>query len=129
VKFIVVAWLTWPVQSLLRHETRWLATDLDATEVGELDYHDADLPTTARFFAIRHRIKDKRNRAGDKLLIDCPGYLYQVLVANLPQSVPPLDLWRDYNGRAACENVIKELDVGYGLPNLVCKNFWRRKRR
>lgn len=49
-----------------------------------------------------------------------PGYLYQVLVTNLMRTVPPLKVWRDYNGRAACENVIKELDAGYGLPQLIC---------
>jgi hypothetical protein len=124
VKFIVVARLTRPVQSLLRHETRWLATELDGTEVAALEYQDADVPATARFIAIRHRLKDKRSRAGGKLLIDCPGYLYQVLVTNLPRTVPLLAVWRDYNGRAACENVIKELDAGYGLPELVCKDFW-----
>jgi hypothetical protein len=129
VKFIVVARLTRPVQSLLRRATRWLATDLDATdldgtEVAELDYHDADVPATARFIAIRHRLKDKRRRAGGKPLIGCPGYLHQVLVTNLPRSVPPREVWRDDHGRAACENVIKELDAGYGLPELVCKDFW-----
>ena len=124
VQFIVVARLTQPVQSLLRRETRWLATGLDGTEVAQLEYHDADVPATARFIAIRHRIKDKRSRAGGKLLIDCPGYLYQVLVTNLPLSVSPMEVWRDYNGRAACENVIKELDAGYGLPELVCQDFW-----
>lgn len=124
VKFIVVARLTRPVQSLLRHETGWLATELDGTEVTELEYEDKDLPATARLIAIRHRIKDKRGRAGGKLLIDCPGYLYQVLVTNQPRTVPPLELWRDYNGRAACENVIKELDAGYGLPELACRDFW-----
>ncbi len=123
-KFIVVARLTQPMQSLLRRETRWLPTGLDGTEVAELEYDAPDLPATARFVAIRHRIKDKRSRAGGKLLIDCPGYLYQVLVTNLPRTVPLVEVWRDYNGRAACENVIKELDAGYGLPDLVCKNFW-----
>lgn len=124
VKFIIVARLTQPVQSLLRHETRWLPTGIDGTEVAELDHREADVPATARFLAIRHRLKDKTNRAGGKLLIDCPGYLYQVLVTNLPRTVPPVEVWRDYNGRAACENVIKELDAGYGLPQLVCQDFW-----
>jgi hypothetical protein len=64
VNFIVVARLTRPVQSLLRHETRWLATGIDGPEATELDYHEADVPATARFIAIRHRIKDKRSRAG-----------------------------------------------------------------
>lgn len=124
VKFIVVARLTQPVRSLLRRETRWLPTGLDGTEVAELEYDAPDLPATARFVAIRHRLKDKRSRAGGKLLFDCPGYLYQVLVTNQPRTVPLADIWRDYNGRAACENVIKELDAGYGLPDLVCKDFW-----
>lgn len=124
VRFIVVARLTRPVQSLLRRETRWLPTGIDGTEVAELEHREAEVPATARFLALRHRIKEKSGRAGGKLLIDCPGYLYQVLVTNLPRTVPPLDVWRDYNGRAACENVIKELDAGYGLPQLVCQNFW-----
>ena len=124
VKFIVVARLTQPVRSLLRRETCWLPTGLDGTAVAELEYDAPDLPATARFVAIRHRLKDKRSRAGGKLLFDCPGYLYQVLVTNQPRTVPLVDIWRDYNGRAACENVIKELDAGYGLPDLVCKDFW-----
>jgi hypothetical protein len=124
VKFIVVARLTQPVRSLLRRETRWLPTGLDGTAVAELEYDAPDLPATARLVAIRHRLKDKRSRAGGKLLFDCPGYLYQVLVTNQPRTVPLADIWRDYNGRAACENVIKELDAGYGLPDLVCKDFW-----
>lgn len=123
-KFIVVARLTRPVRSLLRREDRWEKTEIDGTEVCELEHREGDLPASARCIAIRHRVKDKKSRAGGKLLIDCPGYLYQVLVTNLPRTVPPLDVWRDYNGRAACENVIKELDAGYGLPDLVCKQFW-----
>ena len=124
VKYIVVARLTRPVQSLLHHETRWLATGIEGTEAAELDAHGEDLPANTRMIAIRHRLQDKQSRAGGKLLIDCPGYLYQVLVTNLPRHVPAVQVWRDYNGRAACENVIKELDAGYGLPELVCENFW-----
>jgi len=64
VTFIVVARLTRPVQSLLRRETCWQATGIDGTEVAELAYHEADAPATARFIAIRHRLEDKRSRAG-----------------------------------------------------------------
>jgi hypothetical protein len=128
VKFIVVARLTRPVQSLLRRETRWLPTGIDGTEVAELDHHETDVPATARFIALRHRLQDKSGRAGGKLLIDCPGYLYQVLVTNLPRTVPPLEVWRDYNGRAACENVIKELDApATACPNWSARIFGPRK--
>src|SRR5881396_1729183 len=58
------------------------------------------------------------------MLFDCPGYLYQGLVTNLPRTQKPVAVWREYNGRAACENIIKELDAGYGLPELACKDFW-----
>jgi len=49
--------------------------------------------------------------------------LYQALVTNLPLTVNALAVWREYNGRAACEGVIKELDAGYGLPELACETF------
>ena len=58
------------------------------------------------------------------MLFDCPGYLYQGLVTNLPRTQKPVAVWREYNGRAACENIIKELDAGYGLPQLACRDFW-----
>ena len=44
--------------------------------------------------------------------------------ANHALSHQPLAVWREYNGRAACENVIKELDAGYGLPDLAVKDLW-----
>ena len=45
-------------------------------------------------------------------------------MTNLPRTEKPLAVWREYNGRAGCEGIIKELDAGYGLPDLACKDFW-----
>lgn len=123
-KFIVVARLTRPLQRVIGKQTEWAATEVEGTEVAQVDYAEADWPADARLILIRHRLKDKSGRAGGKLLFDCPGYLYQALVTNLPRTVPPLAVWREYNGRAACEGVIKELDAGYGLPQLACQQFW-----
>jgi hypothetical protein len=33
-------------------------------------------------------------------------------------------VWRYYNGRADCENVIKELQTGFALPTLCREQFW-----
>jgi hypothetical protein len=33
-------------------------------------------------------------------------------------------VWRYYNGRADCENVIEELQAGFGLPTLCLEKFW-----
>jgi hypothetical protein len=123
-KFIVVARLTQPVQQLIRKETTWVVTEVEGTDVAEVDFREADWPADTRLILIRHRVQDKRGRAGGKMLFDCPGYLYQALVTNLPRTVKPLAVWRDYNGRAACEGVIKELDAGYALPQLACQSFW-----
>jgi hypothetical protein len=123
-KFVVVARLTLPVQRLIRQETDWAATEVEGNDVAEGDFREADWPADTRRILIRHRVKDKRGRAGGKMPFDCPGYLYQAPVTNLPRSVKPLTVWREYNGRAACEGVIKELDAGYGLPQLACQSFW-----
>lgn len=123
-KFIVVARLTQAVQQLVRKETTWGATEVEGTDVAEVDFQEADWPADTRLILIRHRVQDKRGRAGGKMLFDCPGYLYQALVTNLPRSVTPLAVWRDYNKRAACEGIIKELDAGYALPQLACQSFW-----
>jgi len=123
-KFVVVARLSRPLQQLIRKETCWHPTEVAGTEVAEVAHTEADWPAATRLILIRHRLKEKAGRAGGKTLFDCPGYLYQALVTNLPVSVPPLAVWREYNGRAACEGVIKELDAGYGLPQLACETFW-----
>jgi hypothetical protein len=56
--------------------------------------------------------------------VDCPGYLYQALVTNLSVRVPPLEVWRQYNPRAGCEEVIKQLDADFALPKLCLQKFW-----
>lgn len=58
------------------------------------------------------------------MLFDIPGYLFQVLITNLGSEVRAIDVWRNYNGRAGSENVIKELDAHFALPELCLKSFW-----
>jgi hypothetical protein len=122
-KFVVAARLTQPLQRLIKKETAWQATEIDGTEVAELDHQEDGWPASARLIVIRHRT-GQSGRSGGKMLFDCPGYRYQGLVTNLSLAEKPLAVWREYNGRAACENIIKELNAGYGLPDLVCKDFW-----
>jgi hypothetical protein len=88
--------LTAPVQRLIRKETAWEATEVEGTDVAEVDFHEADWPADTRLILIRPRVKDKRGRAGGKMLFACPGYLDQALVTNLPRTVRPLAVWREY---------------------------------
>ena len=121
--YIVVARLMAPIQSLIRNNMVWTATELVGTDVAELEYHARGWPYPRRLILIRHRQAD-RPEAGGKKLFEMPGYLYQALVTSLPTPVPPLAVWRDYNGRADCENVIKELQQGFALPTLCLRSFW-----
>jgi hypothetical protein len=120
--YIIVAELHVKLQGLIRKETRWETGKVAGTEVAEIQYEGAS-GRSRRMILVRHRIRDKK-RPGGKLLLDCPGYRFQALVTNLPASVGPLEVWLRYNGRAGIENVIKELDYGFGLSKLCCKKFW-----
>ena len=121
--YIVVAVLHCKITSLLRKETIWAPSAVPGTEVAEVVYRGARWERDRRLILLRHRMAEK-TRTGGKTLLDCPGYAYQALLTNLPPSVPPIEVWRDYNGRAGVENVIKELVHGFGLPKLCCKSFW-----
>jgi DDE family transposase len=121
--YVVVAQLSQPIQKLLRGDLVWTPTEVKGTEVAELMYQGIHWSHPRRLILIRHRITDK-DRAGGKKLIDVPGYLFQALVTSLPTSTNPLAVWRYYNGRADCENVIKELQSGFALPTLCLQSFW-----
>lgn len=121
--YIVVGRLYEPVQRLIRKTTAWRRTDLPGTEVAEEIYQGWGWARARRVILIRHQ-EAQRPEAGGRLLVDCPGYKYQVLVSSLPSSVSGLEVWRRYNGRANSENVIKELDASFALPDLCLEKFY-----
>jgi hypothetical protein len=123
VPYVVVAQLSQPIQRLLRGDLVWTKTEVPGTEVTEVMYQAMSWPKPRRLVLIRHRVADK-DRAGGKKLIDVPGYLFQALVTSLPAGTSPLEVWRYYNGRADCENVIKELQSGFALGTLCLESFW-----
>lgn len=122
-RYVVVARLLKPLQRVLRQDLIWETSEVPGTEVAEIEHQEANWSQPRRVVLLRHRIADKK-RAGGKKLIDTPGYLYQALVTNLPLSVRAIAVWREYNGRAGCEEVIKQLDADFALPHLCLKGFW-----
>lgn len=123
--YVVVAQLSQPIQRLLRGDLQWSATEVPGTEVAQLDYQGMHWPHPRRLVLIRHRIQEKDEGRVGKRLLDVPGYRFQALVTSWPRTTySPLALWRYYNGRADCENVIKELREGFALPTLCLERFW-----
>lgn len=121
-RYIVVAKLREPVRALLRKEQQWQPSEIAGTEVAETWYEATGWHTARRMILIRRRVADHDRPAG-KQLLEVPGYTFQVLVTSLAKD-SPLEIWRRYNGRAGSEDVIKELDGHFGLPQLCLKNFW-----
>lgn len=121
--YIVVAQLTVRLQSLIRSQTLWTATEVAGMEVAEVEHHSAHWSRSRRIILIRRCLRSAQGRGG-KMLFECPGYHFQALVTSLGSEVGPLAIWRRYNGRADAENVIKQLDHGFGLPKLCCQSFW-----
>ena len=122
-RYIVVARLLKPLQRLVKKELLWTPSEVPGTDVAEVWHQEINWAQPRRVILIRHRIAEKA-RPGGKPLLECPGYLFQALVTNLPESVRPIEVWRDYNGRAGCEEVIKQLDADFALPKLCLKKFW-----
>jgi hypothetical protein len=122
-RYIVVAKLLQPLQRLIQNDLRWTPSEVPGTDVAEVWHHELGWRRPRRVILIRHEEQEKK-RAGGKKLIDCPGYRFQALVTNEPESVVPIAVWRDYNQRAGCEEVIKELDGDFALPQLCLQKFW-----
>lgn len=119
--YVVVAQLSEPIQNLIRGDLRWTTTDLAGTDVAEVRYQARSWQEPRRLILVRHRVAE-RPEAGGKQLLEVPGYKFQALVTTL--STPPLEVWRFYNGRADCENVIKELQDGFAAQSLCLDRFW-----
>jgi Transposase DDE domain group 1 len=121
--YIVVARLLQPIARLCRKETIWQPSEVPGTDVAEVWHRELGWARDRRVILVRHHIEEKE-RPGGKKLLDVPGYLFQAFVTNLPATVAPIEVWRDYNGRAGCEGVIKQLDADFALDKLCLQKFF-----
>ena len=121
--YVVVARLQEKIQTLLRSDLKWKPTEVSGMEVAESVYQAAGWKRARRLILIRHRKDQKGRRTGGKELFDLPEYLFQALVTSWPLEKDALWVWRYYNKRADCENVIKELQHGFGISGLICERF------
>ncbi|MCK6499478.1 MAG: hypothetical protein L6Q38_08380, partial [Nitrospira sp.] len=93
--YVVVAQLSQPLQRLLRDDLEWKPTELEGTEVSELDYQSMNGSHPCRLILIRHRVRDETDARMGKRLLDVPGWRFQALVTSLPASThSPLMVWR-----------------------------------
>lgn len=123
---IISAKLTTALQHAILEQCRWQEVT-NGIEVSELSYQPHGWDKAVRFVVVRQHIRRKDGATGKTLSLfandpDLQGWRYGAMVTDL--SLPALEIWRLYRGRADCENRIKELKADFGLDSFVLRDFW-----
>jgi hypothetical protein len=118
--FIVVARLTSYLKSRLYQVSQWQAIDKIYC-VTEFHFKLWNWKTERRFVVVREEVQTNKAAVGRKLL-DLPGYVFRVFVTNRHDS--PLEIWRDYNGRATVECRIDELKNELAADHFCLRSFF-----
>ncbi len=118
--YIVVARLTSYLKSRLYQIPQWQAVDA-IYSVSAFRFKLWNWETQWRFVVVREELQAKKPAVGRKL-IDLPGYVFRVFVTNRNDSA--LEIWRDYNGRAAVECRIDELKNELAADHFCLRSFF-----
>lgn len=118
--YIVVARLTRWLKREAARVTEWRALD-EHYSVGEFSLQLLGWDRPRRFVVIREQLRTERASLGRKLL-EVPGYTFRVFVSNL--TLPPEEIWREYNGRADMENRIAELKHDLAADDFCLHGFF-----
>jgi hypothetical protein len=102
---IISAKLTTALQQAILEQCRWQEVS-DGIEVSELSYQPHVCDKAARFVVV-HQHARRPSSVGKTLSLfandpDLQGWRYGAMVTDL--SIPAVEVWRLYRGRADCEN-------------------------
>ena len=127
ISFIISARLTQALQQATLDQCKWQRVEL-GLEVSELRYQPHGWDAPQRLVVVRQHIVRKGGAVAGKTLSlfaddpDLQGWRYGAMLTDL--TLPALEVWRLYRGRADCENRIKELKADFGLGSFVLRDFW-----
>jgi len=105
---------------------RVLVASLFGLHIGALEILPFETPaenwkSPRHFVVVREQLQTTKPAVGRKL-IDLPGYVFRVFVTN--RSDAALEIWRDYNGRAAVECRIDELKNELAADHFCLRSFF-----
>ena len=118
--YVVVARITTTLKRQCAGIKDWTMID-EHHDAGEFTVQLFGWTKERRFVVVRERIRETKAAVGRRLL-DVPGYTFRVWVTNRSQS--PLELWRDYNGRACIEQRIEELKHDLAADGFCLQPFF-----
>jgi hypothetical protein len=108
-----------PVQKAICSAENWRLFGR-GIEVCELSWQPFPWKAPRRLIVVREQLHERPDAAGRRLF-DLPGYTFHAVITNL--SLPPEEVWRFYNGRADCENRIKELKLDFAADGFCLSSF------
>lgn len=125
IDYIVSAKLTQALQQAIIRDAHWWALET-GLELAEIEYRAQSWDQARRIVVVRQHIR-RKNAPGKTLSLfaddpDLQGWRYGAMVTTL--SLPAVEVWRIYRGRADCENRIKELKADFGLDSFNLNSFY-----
>lgn len=120
IRYIVAVRMNPIVRSTVSGLSNWVSVD-EGIAVSEMSYQAHSWGKARRVIVVRQD-EELRPQARGKLLLDIPGYRYQLYVTDL--DLAPAEVWRIYRSRADSENRIGELKMDFGLSGFCLDSFW-----
>ena len=127
ISHIISARLTQALQQAIVDQCQWQQV-APGLQVSELRYQPHGWDEAKRLVVIRQHMQRKVGGVPGKTLSlfaddpDLQGWRYGAMLTDL--SLPAIEVWNLYRGRADCENRIKELKADFGLDSFVLRDFW-----
>jgi hypothetical protein len=107
-----------PLQRFIRGLQNWTSTE-EGSEIVEAEYHPPHWKTPRRLIVVRKKVTNRRPEG--KVLFEIPGYTFLAVVTNMTD--PAEQVWKFYNGRGECENLLKELKHDFGFDGFCLQRF------
>ena len=127
INHIISARLTQALQQAIVDQCQWQQV-APGLQVSQLHYQPHGWSQAQRLVVVRQHMQRKVGGVPGKTLSlfaddpDLQGWRYGAMLTDL--SLPAIEVWNLYRGRADCESRIKELKADFGLDSFVLRDFW-----
>ena len=123
---VIALRLNQPLQRALVESSGWWMLD-DGIDLVSITYQAPSWSRPRRVVGIRQHIDKRVNPKGKTLSLWASDpqwgrYRFAALVTDL--TLPAVEIWRLYRGRADCENRIKELKYDFAADSFCLQDFW-----
>jgi hypothetical protein len=118
--YIIVAKMTYYLRPRCCGIKDWTVVD-ENYAVAEFWHQIQGWSTPMRFVVVRERVRESKEAVGS-MLLEVPGYTFRIWVTN--RSEAPMEIWREYNGRACVEQRIEELKAELAVQGFCLHSFW-----